>query len=79
AQLSQAGLSGLKIGFDLSKKGIYLASNQPIDAFWCVAALTNLPFANEGLDTILHILYPTHNQEFRQVLKADGTCVKIIP
>ena len=55
AELSQAGLSGLKIGFDLSKEGIYLASNQPIDAFWCVADLTNLPFANEGLDTILNI------------------------
>lgn len=79
AELSQAGLSGLKIGFDLSKEGIYLASNQPIDAFWCVADLTNLPFANEGLDTILNIFSPSHYQEFRRVLKADGTVIKIIP
>lgn len=79
AELSQAGLSGLKIGFDLSKEGIYLASNQPIDAFWCVAHLTNLPFANEGLDTILNIFSPSHYQEFRRVLKADGTVIKIIP
>ena len=64
AELSQAGLSGLKIGFDLSKEGIYLASNQPIDAFWCVADLTNLPFANEGLDTILNIFSPSHYQNF---------------
>lgn len=59
AELSQAGLSGLKIGFDLSKEGIYLASNQPIDAFWCVADLTNLPFADQGLDTILNIFSPS--------------------
>ena len=78
AELSQAGLSGLKIGFDLSKEGIYLASNQPIDAFWCVADLTNLPFANEGLDTILNI-FPLHIIKISASTKADGTVIKIIP
>lgn len=44
-----------------------------------MADLTNLPFANEGLDTILNIFSPSHYQEFRRVLKADGTVIKIIP
>ena len=78
-ELSNLGLAGSKFGFDISKDGIYLASNQPIDAFWCVADLTNLPFADESMDTILNIFSPSHYQEFQRVLKKDGTVIKIIP
>ena len=40
-----------------------------------MADLTNLPFANEGFE----YFSPSHYQEFRRVLKADGTVIKIIP
>ncbi|ALS38619.1 23S rRNA (guanine745-N1)-methyltransferase [Enterococcus rotai] len=79
AELSQLGLAGAKYGFDISKDGIYLASNQPIEAFWSVADLTNLPFANQSMDTILNIFSPSHYQEFQRVLKQDGNVIKVIP
>lgn len=79
SELTRLGLAGGKTGFDISKDGIYLASNQPIDAFWCVADLTNLPFNDHSMDTILNIFSPSHYQEFQRVLKQDGTVIKVIP
>jgi 23S rRNA (guanine745-N1)-methyltransferase len=78
-ELTDLGLTGAKFGFDLSKEGIYLASNQPIDAFWCVADLTNLPFADQSMDTVLNIFSPSHYEEFRRVLKKEGTVIKVVP
>lgn len=79
SELTRLGLAGGKTGFDISKDGIYLASSQPIDAFWCVADLTNLPFNDHSMDTILNIFSPSHYQEFQRVLKQDGTVIKVIP
>ncbi|WP_206912337.1 23S rRNA (guanine745-N1)-methyltransferase [Enterococcus sp. DIV0840] len=79
SELSNLGLAGSKFGFDISKDGIYLASNQPIEAFWCVADLTNLPFADESMDTVLNIFSPSHYHEFKRVLKKDGSVIKVIP
>ncbi|MGX7243519.1 methyltransferase domain-containing protein [Enterococcus quebecensis] len=79
SELSDLGLAGSKFGFDISKDGIYLASSQPLDAFWCVADLTNLPFADQSMDTVLNIFSPSHYREFQRVLKKDGTVVKVIP
>lgn len=79
SELSKLGLRGSKVGFDISKEGIYLASNQAVDAFWCVADLTNLPFADHSMNTILNIFSPSHYQEFRRVLTKDGALVKVIP
>lgn len=78
-RLATKGVTGTKIGFDLSKEGIYLASNQLVAAFWCVADLTNLPFANESIETVLNIFSPSHYQEFQRVLAPEGMVVKIIP
>jgi 23S rRNA (guanine745-N1)-methyltransferase len=78
-ELSSLGLKGSSIGFDISKEGIYLASNQPLEAFWCVADLTNLPFADHSMDTILNIFSPSHYQEFQRVLKESGTVLKVVP
>ncbi|MHC5230000.1 methyltransferase domain-containing protein [Enterococcus sp. LJL99] len=78
-ELSMGGLAGEKIGFDISKDGIYLASNQPIEAFWCVADLTNLPFSTGSIDTILNIFSPSHYKEFQRVLSEDGCVIKVIP
>ncbi|MEI5995166.1 methyltransferase domain-containing protein [Candidatus Enterococcus mansonii] len=78
-ELADRGLLGAKFGFDISKDGIYLASNQPTEAFWCVADLTNLPFADQSMDTVLNIFSPSHYQEFNRVLKKEGTLIKVIP
>ncbi|MFV0560074.1 MAG: methyltransferase domain-containing protein [Enterococcus sp.] len=67
------------VGFDISKEGIYLATNQPSQVFWCVADLTNLPFRNQTFTTILNIFSPSHYHEFSRVLEDEGTVLKIVP
>ena len=57
-QLTQLKENPVSIGFDIAKEGIYLASNRPVEAFWCVAGLTSLPFADDSFDTILDIVSP---------------------
>lgn len=79
-QLTERGLNGFKIGFDISKDGIYLASSQPVGTgFWDVADLTNLPISSDSIDTIINIFSPAYYQEFTRVLKKDGKIIKIIP
>lgn len=78
-QITQRKENPVSIGFDIAKEGIYLASNQPMEAFWCVADLTNLPFADNSFDTILNIFSPSHYREFKRVMKSDGCVVKIVP
>lgn len=81
SELSKLGLDGIKIGFDISKDGVYEASNQPIfeDIFWCIADLTNLPFQADSFDTLLNIFSPSHYKEFQRVLKDSGKLIKVIP
>jgi Methylase involved in ubiquinone/menaquinone biosynthesis len=67
------------VGFDISKEGVYLATNQPAALFWCVADLTNLPFANESFSTILNIFSPSNYQEFDRILKPGGKVIKVVP
>lgn len=69
---------GASIGFDISKEGIYLATNQPANLFWCVADLTNLPFADASFSTILNIFSPSNYQEFDRILKTDGQVIKVV-
>ncbi|MBV7391542.1 methyltransferase domain-containing protein [Enterococcus alishanensis] len=78
-QLSQLKEIPTKIGFDISKEGIYLATNQLIKAFWCVADLTNLPFSDDSFTTILNIFSPSQYSEFRRVLKKGGQVLKVVP
>ncbi len=67
------------VGFDLSKEGVYAATAQPVEAFWCVADLTNLPFEDQTFTTILNIFSPSHYKEFQRVLTDDGEVLKIVP
>lgn len=67
------------IGFDISKAGVYLATQQPQPAFWCVADLTNLPFTDGQLDCVLNIFSPSNYREFARVLKPGGQLLKVVP
>lgn len=78
-QINQLKKNPVTIGFDIAKEGIYLATNQPINAFWCIADLTNLPFAGQTFDTILNIFSPSQYKEFKRVMKPDGCVVKVVP
>lgn len=79
ADLSRKGLAGDLVGFDISKEGVYLATNQQVAAFWCIADLTNLPFADNSFSTILNIFSPSHYEEFKRTLQAGGQVVKVVP
>lgn len=78
-ELNKIKPNPVNVGFDISKAGIYLATNQPVDAFWCMADLTNLPFAPASFDTILNIFTPSHYREFKRVLKPAGSVIKVVP
>ena len=78
-ELTDKGLEGTKIGFDISKDGVALATSQDIDAFWCVADITTLPFADQSMTHLLNIFSPSHYEEFRRVLKPGGRLIKVVP
>ncbi|WP_373250594.1 methyltransferase domain-containing protein [Enterococcus faecium] len=67
------------VGFDISKEGVYAATEQSAEAFWCVADLTNLPFADQTFNAVLNIFSPSHYQEFQRVLSEDGEVLKVVP
>ena len=72
---TKSGVSGTKIGFDISKDAIQLAASHYFDdAFWCVADLAHSPFAGEQFDAILNILSPSHYEEFGRLLKKVCSC-----
>ncbi len=69
-----------KLGFDISKEGIYLASDYRQDnLLFQVADLTSLPYENHSMGTILNIFSPSNYREFRRVLTEDGLLIKVIP
>ncbi|KRN28454.1 methyltransferase family protein [Lactobacillus selangorensis] len=67
------------VGFDISKPGINLATQQPTNVFFCVADLANLPFNHDSFDTLLDIFSPSQYAEFDRVLKPGGQLLKIVP
>lgn len=77
--LSELGLSGTQIGFDISKDAIALAGSHFTNAFWCVADLARSPFAANSYDTILNIFSPSNYEEFKRMLKHEGRVLKIVP
>ena len=78
-RLDQLAVAGTKVGFDISKDGIALATEQELDAFWCVADLTKLPFAAQQFSHLLNIFSPSHYGEFKRVLAPGGRVVKVVP
>ncbi|MCQ9209550.1 methyltransferase domain-containing protein [Granulicatella seriolae] len=68
------------VGMDIAKEGIALASNHFANsAFWCLADLAQLPFANQSCSLLLNVLTPSHYQEFKRVLKEGGVFIKVVP
>lgn len=67
------------VGFDISKPGITLATQLGVDAFFCIADLRQLPFADQSFDTLLELFSPSDYREFNRVLKDGGLLMKVIP
>ncbi|BAP85928.1 23S rRNA methyltransferase [Paucilactobacillus hokkaidonensis JCM 18461] len=69
----------IAIGFDISKDGINLATQLQTNAFFCVADLRRLPFADQSFDSVVEIFSPSDYGEFKRVLKPGGRLIKVIP
>lgn len=78
-QLLAQMVPGNYIGFDIAKDGINLATQQTTNCFFCVADLTNLPFNDGAIDTVVDIFSPSAYHEFDRVLAPGGQLLKIIP
>lgn len=77
--LTQLGLTGNNIGFDISKDAIQLAAGNFTSAFFCIADLAQSPFATNEYDTLLNIFSPSNYEEFERLLKKDGLIIKVVP
>lgn len=67
------------VGFDISRPGIALAAQLPLDALFCVANLRELPFADNSFSVVTELFSPSDYQEFNRVLKPHGLLIKVIP
>ena len=67
------------IGFDISKAGVNLATQQDKAAFFCVADLAHLPFNAASFDVILNIFSPSNYREFARIMRPDAQVIKVIP
>ena len=73
-------VEGSKFGFDIARDGINMASEYTeLEAFFSLADLTNLPFADQAMGTVLNIFTPSNYREFKRVLADDGQVIKVIP
>lgn len=70
------------VGLDISKPAINIAGSgiapQPYPLFM-VGDLAQLPFADQGLTSIVNILSPANYQEFDRTLATHGELIKVIP
>ncbi|MDN6542445.1 MAG: methyltransferase domain-containing protein [Lentilactobacillus parabuchneri] len=67
------------IGFDISTDGINLATQQPVDAFFCVADLARLPFNDATFSAVIDLFSPSAYGEFNRVIQPGGKLIKVIP
>ncbi|MDR0298934.1 MAG: methyltransferase domain-containing protein [Streptococcaceae bacterium] len=71
--------NGSKFAFDIANDGIEMATDLDVSAFLALADLTNLPFADQSMSTILNILTPSNYAEFKRVLMPNGRLIKVLP
>lgn len=72
-------LADTLIGFDISKAGVTLATQLDLTAFFCVADLRQLPFADDSFDALVELFSPSDYTEFNRVLAPGGQLIKVVP
>jgi len=68
-----------RIGLDLAKEGIVMASTKDKEGLYLVADLANIPIKDNSVGLILDVFTPANYKEFKRVLNTGGIVVKIIP
>lgn len=77
--LAQRGNVDTAIAFDISKAGVNLATQLETDAFFAVADLAQLPFADATFSSIVEFFSPSAYAEFNRVIQPNGMLVKVVP
>lgn len=68
-----------RVGLDLAKEGIMMASTKDKEGLYVVADLANIPIADDSVGLILDIFTPANYKEFKRVLMPEGIIIKAIP
>ena len=66
------------IGVDISKEAVRAASAQYKNALWLCGSAAHLPVADHSIGLLTSLFAMTAPEEFRRVLKPDGTFVQIL-
>jgi 23S rRNA (guanine745-N1)-methyltransferase len=68
-----------KIGIDISKSGVSIASRKDKYSTYVVSSIFDIPIADNTIDTIVNIFSPLSIDEVKRVLKPGGYFYKVIP
>lgn len=68
-----------KIGIDLSKKGLKLASKRDKSTTYILSSIFHCPIKDESVDMILTCFAPIAKEEIRRILEDDGYFLLINP
>ncbi len=73
------GVPMTRIGFDLCKEAVRLASRGKGEGTFFAADLSCIPLTDGCADAILNVFTPANYREFRRVLKPGGVLLKLAP
>lgn len=67
--------------FDISKDSIIIAARSDKNKLvkWFVSDLANIAVKDSSFDFTLDIFSPANYEEFKRILKSDGSLIKVIP
>jgi len=64
---------------DISKNAVKKGSSVYKNIMFLVSSVFNLPFSDSSADIIMRIFAPIALQEYKRVLKSDGTLIEVVP
>lgn len=68
-----------KIGIDVAKEGIMIASSTYKDTAWLVGDLSRTPLKDNTCTIMLNIFSPANYVEFKRILIKNGLIIKVVP
>ena len=71
--------SNNKIGIDLSKSTLKIASSKDKETLYILTTIFDLPFSNNSIDLITNLFVPLSKKEISRVLKDNGYLVYVRP
>ena len=77
AQLATA-LNAPLIGLDISKEAVRCAAGRHKSALWLCASAAHMPVPTGSVSTLTSLFSITAAEEFRRVLRPDGTLIQVL-